>query len=169
MPLQFLEEKEPSNLNDIVDRQAVDSEWRSLALDTTTALEVERCAGNVEDFWRVTTSQVKHVGGLRYPNLRKLTAVLFSLPSSNASVERTFSLLKNIKTDKRNKLKRQSVIGLLHAKQGMKHAVQLGGGGCGISSDSLQPDNKMLKLHSEVIASATDSEVADTTSTSLSK
>ena len=161
MPLQFLEEKEPSNLNDIVDRQAVDSEWRSLALDTTTALEVERCAGNVEDFWRVTTSQVKHVGGLRYPNLRKLTAVLFSLPSSNASVERTFSLLKNIKTDKRNKLKRQSVIGLLHAKQGMKR--------CGISSDSLQPDNKMLKLHSEVIASATDSEVADKTSTSLSK
>ena len=43
-----------------------------------------------------------------------------SLPSSNAAVERLFSLLKLVKTDTRNSLKRESLVGLLHTKDGLR-------------------------------------------------
>jgi len=60
------------------------------------------------------------LGDLKYPNLRKVVACLMSLPFSNAPMERLFSALKNVKSDCRNSLKRESLAGLLHTWQGMK-------------------------------------------------
>lgn len=43
-----------------------------------------------------------------------------SLPFSNAAVERLFSDLKNIKTDKRNRLDNETVASILSVKSGLK-------------------------------------------------
>ena len=52
-----------------------------------------------------------------------------SLRFSNASVERIFSLLNLIKTQSRNALKRETLVGLMHTREGMKarniHAHQM--------------------------------------------
>lgn len=40
----------------------------------------------------------------KYPNLRSLLNAIRSLPNSNADPERTFSLLSDLKTKKRNRL-----------------------------------------------------------------
>ena len=43
-----------------------------------------------------------------------------SIPSSNAAVERLFSLLKLVKTETRNSLEKESLVGLLHTKEGLR-------------------------------------------------
>ena len=43
-----------------------------------------------------------------------------SIPSSNAAVERLFSLLKLVKSETRNSLKKKSLVGLLHTKEGLR-------------------------------------------------
>ena len=49
----------------------------------------------------------------KWPNVLQLSELLFSLPFSNAHVERIFSTLKVIKTERRTQLKRQTLSDLL--------------------------------------------------------
>ncbi len=76
-----------------------------------------------------------------------------SLPFSNASVERVFSLLKLIKTDFRNALKRETLVGLMHAHVGMKandvHAHQL------------ELNAEFVRVLKSVKSNATDSEAGE--------
>ena len=44
-------------------------------------------------------------GALRFGNVLLVVRYLLSLPFSNVVVERFFSVVKNVKTEKRNKLK----------------------------------------------------------------
>ena len=71
-------------------------------------------------FWQNRLSARMFDGKLKYPNLTKVIGCITSIPSSNASVERLFSLLKLLKTDTRNSLKRESLVGLLHTKEGLR-------------------------------------------------
>jgi len=135
-------------LSTIVDPQQADNEWRRQGLDPCNAVAVS--TKSAKEYWRSMTCQKDPLGMLVYPNLRKLTATLFSLPTSNTAVERIFSVLKNIKNDKRNSLKRQSLVGLLHARQGLKRN--------GLSSVTLKPTRVMLSLHSGIKVNATDME-----------
>ena len=92
-------------LGDNVDRQELDSEWRRQALcdESVSPGHGRQCVSGqtAEQFWREKLSARNVAGHLIYPNLRKVTAMLFSLPTSYASVERIFSVLKNVKTDKK--------------------------------------------------------------------
>ena len=49
---------------------------------------------NIQEYWLLIFRQTNAVGNQMYPNLSRLTYVLFSFLISNASVERAFSQLK---------------------------------------------------------------------------
>ena len=51
--------------------------------------------------------------------MKVIDCIMF-IPSSNAAVERLFSLLKLVKTETRNSLKKESLVGFLHAKEGLR-------------------------------------------------
>ena len=75
-----------------------------------------------------------------------------SLPFSNAPVERLFSALKIVKSDCKNTLKRESLVGLLHTQQWMKSY--------NLPAEKLNVADhpELLKLVRKVKSNATDSE-----------
>ena len=103
------------------------------------------------DFWKKCLSQKVLLGGLKYPNSRKVVAHLMSLPFSNAPVEKLFSALKIVKSDCRNSLKRESVVGLFHTQQGMKSYNLLA------EKLNVADHPELLKLVRKVQSNATDS------------
>ena len=139
-------------LNDIAPLELVDLEWRKQAIEERNILTT----GESDlQFWKERMNQ-RNVGDkLKYANLRKVVGCMMSLPCANAPVERLFSALKSIKSDKRNCLKRESTVGLLHGKFGMNTI--------GVSADKLkvQDHPKLLKLVRNVRSNATDSESND--------
>ena len=113
-------------LADVADVVSADLEWRRQSLEESTKLTPNESS---IVFWQKRLNAKTINGSFKYPNLRKVVACMMSLPFSNASVERVFSLLKRIKTDSRNALKRETLVGLIHAHEGMKahdiHAHQI--------------------------------------------
>ena len=91
-------------------------------------------------------------GELKYPNLRKVIGCFISLPFANAPEERLFSAVNRIKNEYRHSLKRESLVALLHAKEGLattgKNAHQL----------NLSDFPKLLKLARNIKSNATDTE-----------
>ena len=77
-----------------------------------------------EDYWIVIFSLKDSQGKIKFPNLVKVISLLFSLPVSNATAERLFSVLKNIKTAKRNRRKDLTVISLIKIKDFIKSKGQ---------------------------------------------
>lgn len=75
----------------------------------------------------------------------------FCLPFSNAVVERLFSHVKNIKTDKRTCLDESTLAGLLHVKHGMKRNCE--------TASTFRMNDEMKRCVKKVIASATSDEV----------
>jgi hypothetical protein len=71
---------------------------------------------DVEKYWNEVGSMQDDVGELRFPILTKLAKGLLSLPHGNADVERIFSHVTLIRTDKRNMLGHDTVNSILHSK-----------------------------------------------------
>lgn len=89
-----------SFLNQVVNKQDLDNEWKSHALLDHSSLDL---TSNLpaEEYW-LKVFELKNAGGTEiYPNLKIVLSLLLILPFSNASVERLFSELNNIKTDLR--------------------------------------------------------------------
>lgn len=74
---------------------------------------------DAEDYWSEIFKLKNDVGVLFFPNLKKTFSLLLVLPYSNASVERIFSDLFNIKTEKRNLLKTSNIKAILATKEGV--------------------------------------------------
>ena len=103
-------------LTGVADKMLVDAEWRKQALEGLS----EITEGELSlQFWQNRLNARTFDGKLKYANLKKIIGCVMSLPSSNAAVERLFSVLKLVKTDTRNSLKRESLVGLLHTKEGL--------------------------------------------------
>ena len=102
-------------LKDLCNKERADLEWRQLALDGKF-----QAIKDISEFWKKTLQQTDVNGDKKYSNLSKVVGCAMSLPHSNASVERTFSHLRWIKTDQRNSLKNASLVSLLHTKYGLK-------------------------------------------------
>ena len=136
-------------LADIADMTSADLEWKKQALE-----EPEEMADtSAAQFWQKRLN-VKTVNGTpKYPNLRKVVACVMSLPTSNASVERVFSLLKLIKTNSRNALKRETLVGLMHANSGMKAND--------VQAHQLQLSAEFIKTIKSVKSNATDTEASE--------
>ena len=136
-------------LADVADMTSADLEWRKQALE-----EPEEMADtSATQFWKKRLNVKTINGTLKYPNLRKVVARVMSLPSSNVSVERVFSLLKLIKTNSRNALKRETLVGLMHANTGMKAND--------VQAHQLQLSAEFIREIKSVKSNATDTEVSE--------
>lgn len=135
-------------LKDEVDVQQADLEWRQLSLNSSISGNV-----NPNVFWQSVFQTKNQAGNSLYPQLCKVVSILFSLPYSNAAVERVFSQLKLIKNDHRASLKKESLLGLITTKL----AFQRKGKG---QATALDPPSCMVRLHSKMKANADDSSCA---------
>lgn len=109
-----------SFLNNFVHKQILDNEWRSHALLDHSSLGLNSTLP-AEHYW-TKVFELKNAGGTEiYPNLKVVMNFLLILPFSNASVERLFSDLNNVKTDLRNKLKTDTVAAILATKDSIKN------------------------------------------------
>ncbi|XP_050505697.1 uncharacterized protein LOC126883968 [Diabrotica virgifera virgifera] len=120
-------------LNNFVNAQSLDNEWRKHALLDFDSLDIN---SNTEcDIYWSQIFKLKNEANISlFPNLKKVFSLLFVLPFSNAAVERVFSNLFNIKTDKRNLLDTSTIRALLATKDG------IGNTGC----VKFTPSKKML-------------------------
>lgn len=65
------------------------------------------------EFWRDMNEKANFQGRRTFPNACKLAELILSLPHSNADAERIFSILKDVKTAKRNRLSDETLNALL--------------------------------------------------------
>ena len=75
-------------------------------------------------YWRLVLAKKNAAGIELHPNLKLAVLLIFTLPFSNVIVERFFSAVKVIKIDRRNKLKTETLRGILKTKYGMKRAQE---------------------------------------------
>lgn len=91
---------------------------------------------SVEEYWGAVFILKNSAGIEIFPKLKEVFSFLLVLPFSNASVERVFSALKQIKTDKRNRLSTDLVSAVIFTKEGIKE-----NGGT-----NFEPDKKLYNL-----------------------
>ncbi|XP_018563337.1 uncharacterized protein LOC111692190 [Anoplophora glabripennis] len=121
-------------LKDYVDSQELDNEWRRHALLNLDDLQMSMNEPDI--YWGKIFNLKNAANAPLFPNLKKMFSLLLVLPFSNAKVERIFSDVFNIKTDKRNLLNTDTVRAILATKEGIE-----GCGGC----VNFTPSEKMLQ------------------------
>ena len=99
-----------------MDLRRLDMQWRSHVFEDNAKPELQW-----SEYWLNIRDAKTPSGEWKYQDLIRFVSTLASLPFSNVSVERLFSLPKMIKTDQRNSLKSSFLVSLLHAKIGMKN------------------------------------------------
>lgn len=108
-----------SFLQQYVTPQTLDNEWRNHAL-----LDHKNLGLNpnlpADEYWSLVF-KLKNAGDIpTFKNLKTVFSLLLILPFSNASVERLFSNLKNIKTDLRNRMGTDTAVAVMTTKDGLK-------------------------------------------------
>ncbi|XP_063838163.1 uncharacterized protein LOC135087290 isoform X3 [Ostrinia nubilalis] len=100
-----------------VDLTELDKEWRNQSL-----LSDMDCNDSIDtvSYWKKIFEKKNVDSRCKFVQLPILVNYFMSLPFSNAAVERLFSDLKNIKTDKRNRLDNETVASILCVKSGLK-------------------------------------------------
>ncbi|XP_066598916.1 zinc finger protein 862-like [Prorops nasuta] len=83
-------------------------EWILLYSDTTDEEKTKFAQLNFDEMWK-NILKTNNNGTVKYPNLTKLLSAVRCLPHSNADPERTFSVLSDLKTIKRNRFSENSV------------------------------------------------------------
>lgn len=115
------------------DIEATNREWsilHRLEIDVKTS----------DEFWAKVQQDVNAAGEKRFNHIAALALALLSLPFSNASVERAFSVINIIKDKLRNKLFIKTVDAILRVRCLMK------------SCETFEPTNKMLqKFVTEIV------------------
>lgn len=105
-------------LKDVITNvQTLDNEWKDLALVDFTNINTTEA----DQFWKQIFNLKSAAGMERFPNVKQVISLLLVLPFSNASVERVFSDLFNIKTDKRNLLSTNTLRSILASKDGIQN------------------------------------------------
>ena len=119
----------PQNLRDIrslsgvaafapnigVDLYDLDDELQQLQSDTNMNFDAD-----VLEFYRDVIKVKKGSGEPAYNNIIKLFSYIMIIPHSTATVERVFSAVNSNKTNTRNRMKRKTIIGILHAKNTLR-------------------------------------------------
>lgn len=121
----------------------LNSEWRELSVGDI-AVKLKDISDEPETFW-YNVSRENCGDKPRYPNVSKLMLNLMSLPHSSAAAERIFSLVTNIKTKNRNRLKTDTLNGLIHSKS-LLH---------GVNSKTWQPPPQLVDTMSKKWSTAT--------------
>lgn len=89
----------------------------------------------VEKYWQKVFFMKNIAGAPLFGELKKVIRLLLVLPFSNACVERVFSVLNNMKTAHRNRLKTETITSLMTTKEGIQ---QKGG------STKFEPTTSMM-------------------------
>ncbi|XP_014299066.2 uncharacterized protein LOC106693944 [Microplitis demolitor] len=95
--------------------QELDNEWKKHALLNLSDYGIN-INSESEDYWKQIFNLKNADGQVIFENLKKVINFLLILPFSNASVERIFSDVKNIKTDHRNNLSTETLKSILITK-----------------------------------------------------
>ena len=135
----YLKELQPNQL---------DLEWREHSLEDKIKPDL-----HWDEYWNIIKNSKQPTGELKYQVLLKFVEIMASFPFSNAAVERTFSLLKLVKTDHRASLKSSSLVSLLQCKMAMKNT--------NTTAASLTPSKRVLKFADEMKANATDEQARE--------
>ncbi|VEN52571.1 unnamed protein product [Callosobruchus maculatus] len=115
--LAYIVNRFPALSEVIESQQVLDNEWRQHTLLDFSSMNMNtNCP---EEYWKQIFKMKNATNTEIFPNLKKVINLLLILPFSNASVERVFSNLFNIKTDKRNFLSTNTVRGILSSKEGI--------------------------------------------------
>lgn len=77
-------------MNDFVDRQEIDSEWKKHALLNYEELNLDN-KKEASEYWEKVFEIKNATGQSAFPNLQKVIRLLLVLPFSNACVGRVFS------------------------------------------------------------------------------
>lgn len=102
----------PEHVN--VNYEELDKDWRSQRLIVTADKSTSTTA-----YWK-NLFEKSEMGKPTFIELPKLVNFFMSLPFSNAGIERVFSSLKTIKTDKRNRLDNETLSALITVKYGLE-------------------------------------------------
>ena len=109
-----------------------------------------------EFYWQRVFKMKTPSGNSRFPNLKVCISLLLSLPFSNASAERCFSIMKDTKPPKKNRLHDRTVDGIIKGKTWLnnqsKSASQVD------IPDALMKLTKKVKANAVVLSSESDSE-----------
>lgn len=93
----------------------VDDEYRTLCFQNCVA---DQTGYGIVEFWFKVYDSKDSAGNLRFSNLCELVFALLSLPVSNASVERVFSVMNIVKNKLRNRLLVETVDSILCVRYG---------------------------------------------------
>ena len=145
-------------LASLADTAVVDAEWRKQALEESNEIVADESS---LQFWKRRIDARTLDERMKYSNLKKVIGCMISLPFSNAPVERLFSQLKLVKTSTRNSLKRESLVGLMHTKQGLN--VQ------SIQAHELTVNEELSRHFKKVQSNATDAKANELVWQQLSK
>lgn len=107
------------NLKEAVDPERLHAEYRDLCLS-----DLNFNVKNTTEFWSAGFDLKNSAEEALYQNLSAVIKLLLILPYSNADVERVFSDLNNLKTDKRKKLKTRTVKALLRTKDSICYVIK---------------------------------------------
>ena len=99
------------------DNDGLENEWIAIGLTHWP----QTCLSNVIDFWAEVSDRKDSAGAKMFPNVSDLALVLFSLPFSNASVERIFSQMIVFHSKLRNRLGVRSVEAIFQIRYGVSH------------------------------------------------
>lgn len=106
-------------LEEFVTAQNLDDEWRAHAMLDFTQHGLD--AGNdVESYWGKAFGLKSVTGQEMFPKLKIVIQFLLVLPFANASVERKFSDLKNIKSANRNRIHTDTIVSLMTTRDTIK-------------------------------------------------
>ena len=105
-------------LPNILDVKKLDRECREHSLEEHVKPDL-----HWDEYWSIIIKNATiPTGEPKYPCLVSFVEIVASLPFSNAAVERTFSLLKQIKADHRTSLKSSSLVSLLQCRMALKNS-----------------------------------------------
>lgn len=125
----------------------VESEWLQLSNKQWSN------TSNSADFYYEVYNDLDAAGCKRFENVSKFGLAFVTIPISNASVERTFSIYNIVK----NKLRNRLSIEMLQSMIMVRFTLQRNGGSC----KTFQPTTKMLKLFSVNMYDSKKTESAD--------
>lgn len=100
----------------VPDLDETQNEWSSLHLVKWPA----DCLGDCIKFWNHVASVTNAANKPRFGNVSSLALALLSLPFSNATVERLFSLMNVVHSKLRNRLQVRSTEAILQIRYGLK-------------------------------------------------
>ncbi|XP_032688743.1 uncharacterized protein LOC116852447 [Odontomachus brunneus] len=125
--------------------QVIDNQWRCLSfLVSLLPKDVGKPDICTDKFWNQILDYNNAVGKSEFHKLATFALDILSLPHSNADCERIFSQINMMKTKYRNKLKIETVNGLLLAAEYVK---QSGEENC----ITFQPTNEMLQKMTSIV------------------